>query len=534
MPAEISKQEERQILDAVKTATDHVAAGLTPDAAVEKVARDLGFGPGKVQLIGQAYNTGRQLDQWRAGDPSILDKLAAFDLCDPQAVIAAMATTARDKAAAALVSAEYARPPRLLDSYYREKVAGVVFPAPPPPTSASPRWAGDDGVKAYGKIDRAKHAADEARRVAAFHHDQVRSKVADLVGYFKQAGVARLPFAAVEAAAVTYYGDAASRLLSAVYADGNFKEKRAAATLRPTATPVDHAAAPFSTIKAAIDAAAACHTARQTAAVATVKVAEATAALKSFPSAGSARPPADSGRDPAAAVFGPTKVAFGFGTEVAAIAAGDILAHRATHRAADDDPYGDAEDIDEDVKDARREMAALPPHLRHQLATHLVAKKAAAEKVGFLGAGMGAAFGAGFGRSVGGGIDRGMSNMAPQSPGEMVDDSWMHLEDPEHENELRKIRAHAMINQLMTDPDDPISGHDPDRVLNAYNEISAATPRLAENVATLRPALRRRLEGHQEPFEVKELLDIEHGLSRTKTPTPNTSIMSETPEKILG
>ena len=119
--------------------------------------------------------------------------------------------------------------------------------------------------------------------------------------------------------------------------------------------------------------------------------------------------------------------------------------------------------------------------------------------------------------------------------GDLVDDAWMGLEDPEHENELRKIKAHAMINQLLTDPDDPISGHDPDKVLAAYNEISQAAPRVAENAATLRPALRKRLMGHTEPFESKELLDIEHGLAKTKMPTPNTNLLGgDTPDGLLG
>lgn len=116
----------------------------------------------------------------------------------------------------------------------------------------------------------------------------------------------------------------------------------------------------------------------------------------------------------------------------------------------------------------------------------------------------------------------------------MVQDAWMNLEDPEHENDLRRIRAHALLNQMMTDGDDPISGHDPDKVLAAFNEISSATPRLAENAALLRPVLRKRLEGHQEPFEAKELLDIEKGIAQSKMPTPLTNSLSAAPDKMLG
>jgi hypothetical protein len=123
---------------------------------------------------------------------------------------------------------------------------------------------------------------------------------------------------------------------------------------------------------------------------------------------------------------------------------------------------------------------------------------------------------------------------APKSTGELVDDAWLDLEDPQHANELRKIKTHAMINSMMTDPDSPISGHDPEKVLQAYNEIAQLAPRAAEQPAVLGPLLRRRLEGHAEPFEAKEMTDIEKGLAASKAPTPNTSLLSEAPDKLLG
>lgn len=130
-------------------------------------------------------------------------------------------------------------------------------------------------------------------------------------------------------------------------------------------------------------------------------------------------------------------------------------------------------------------------------------------------------------------LSRGMGSV-PQSKDDMVEDAWMSLEDPEHANELRKIKAHAMLNSMLTDRKDPISGHSPDDVLSAYNEIAQATPRVAETPATLRPILRRRLEGHTEPFEAKEQLDIEKGLAQSKSPTPNTSLLGDTPDKLLN
>ena len=122
----------------------------------------------------------------------------------------------------------------------------------------------------------------------------------------------------------------------------------------------------------------------------------------------------------------------------------------------------------------------------------------------------------------------------PKTKDDLIEDAWMDLEDPGHQNEIRKIKAQAMLNQLMTDPDDPISGYEPDKVLQAYNEIASMTPRIAEQPAALRPLLRRRLQGHQEPFEAKEMTDIEKGLSASRQGTPSTNLLSDSPEMLRG
>lgn len=457
MPETIDAREEQQLLDAVKKAGDHVAAGMTPDAAVEKVARDSGFGPGKIRLMGQAYNTGQQLGQWRTGGTNILDKLASFDLCDPQKVIDNIynGPSAQEKAAAVRVDPEYSRPPHWANKQERVKTASAPLPRSAP---ADYKPDPNEAVhKAFGSIQRAKQAADEGRRKSAAASDAVMSKVAQLVTYFKQASYNRLPFETVEHAVREYYGDAGVSLMNVVHARlGRGGEKRASDKPPVLKAPLNVRAEPFTLIKDAIDAAGTLNRLKKEASdLAAVATTANTEELRPFSKAGEAQQPAETGpwSKEAAALF-QTKEAF----------------------------FGPVPNI---------------------------------------------AIGGAFGRALG---DLG----AAKPTSELVDDEWMKLEDPEHENEMRKIKAHAMINQLMTDPDDPISGHDPDKVLSMYNEISQSTPRLAENIAMLRPMLRKRLEGHTEPFESKEQLDIEHGLSRTKMPTPNTSILGETPEKIMS
>jgi hypothetical protein len=86
------------------------------------------------------------------------------------------------------------------------------------------------------------------------------------------------------------------------------------------------------------------------------------------------------------------------------------------------------------------------------------------------------------------------------------------IDSAEHMTNLRKIKTQAMLNQFLTDSEDPISGYDPDRVMSAYNEIAAIAPRSAEHAGIMGPLLRRRLAGRVEPFEAGQLVETESGL----------------------
>lgn len=517
----VDTREEEQLVDAAKTATDLVAGGMTPNAAIEKIARDSGFGPGKIRLIGYAYNTGQQLGQWR-NSGGILDKLASFELVDPEAVIRSIYKSGAEKTAAAPSLDDYAPPPDWALRERRatlEKAAASLPPADPAPAPNPP----DPMISlrlAYRTSDRAKQAADEAQRLASASADRLNGKLTQLVGYFRKAAHDRLPFDVVASAGRAYFGPSGTQLLDMVYTKSNLAkrgEKTAADRPPVLASTLRLDREPFTLIKAAIDEARNCYTLRQNATQAVKTAADAKeAVLRPFVPAESAKRPADSGpwSSDAAELI---KRAFSFGTEVAAIAAGDILAHKATHQPEDEDPYGDVGSMDAELAEIRRRAAG-----RSRAMQPLSFGKSASI---FGSPAMGAAIGTMVGRTVG---------TVPQTKDDMVDNAWMDLEDPDHQNELRRIRAHTMLNQLLTDPDEPISGHDPDRVMKAYNEIAQATPRVAENIATLRPILRKHLEGHQEPFEVNEMLNTEKGLMAAKSPTPTTSSLSKTPEKMMG
>lgn len=113
-------------------------------------------------------------------------------------------------------------------------------------------------------------------------------------------------------------------------------------------------------------------------------------------------------------------------------------------------------------------------------------------------------------------------------PGNADDDraqNMMHeLDSADHLTEMRKIKTQAMLNQFMTDSEDPISGYDPDRVANAFNEIATIAPRSAEHPGIMGPLLRRRLAGRVEPFEANELVGTESKMRELRSrPAPKPS-----------
>jgi hypothetical protein len=426
-----SSRDEELLLDAVKQAVDLVDRdGLTPDAALTKVAREKNLTPGRIKLVGHAYNTGRQTRQ-REDNTSILAKLAAFPLCDPAAVAAAV--YGPEKKAEA-IDPDYNRSPGWLGDARRVKAASAAWPdikEPAPRVPAPEPYRQSVTERAIRQSHIMKRGHDALRAQASRIEDTLHAGFARLVGYFRKAAHDRLPFDVVEHAALTYLGPLSTPLLAAVHAQARSKEAQAAeAPLK--LVPVNLAAEPFTVIERCLKAAEDLGPAE-----ALVKTSQ--RAIEAFEAVYQ-----DWGR---------------------AVARGDKEA-------------------------ADKAAAIMSPAATGAMVSTLL------------------------NRSLGG---------MPATKSDLVEDAMNQLEDPAHRNELRKIRVHAMLNSMLTDPDDPISSHSPDAVVSAFNEISQLAPRVADQPAALRPLLRRRLQGHTEPFEVKEITDIEKGIgqSRELSQTPS-------------
>ena len=89
------------------------------------------------------------------------------------------------------------------------------------------------------------------------------------------------------------------------------------------------------------------------------------------------------------------------------------------------------------------------------------------------------------------------------------------LNAPDHSDELRRIRAQVMLAEMMGDSENPISEYPPEEVMARYNELAQLAPRISEQSAAMQPLLAKRLAGQTEPFEIKEISDIEKGLKDT-------------------
>lgn len=420
MPEEVTPRDEKHLLDCVDRVVAHVEHDrMDPTAAVAKVARDQSFGPGMIGLLSRAYNTGRQLAQWRAND-SVLDKMASFALADAAQATAlvyppAVSPPAMAKAA---VDADYARPPLWRPDRDRQEALRRELPRIKAASATETQPAAAPLLQKIASADKLQLAVDESRRHAAACQDRLGDCLAELTDYLKQASYQRLPLAQIEHAARTYFGPSAVAFLKLAATQARVREPDAT-TVPLWSRGFDLQAAPFPAI------------------VRGCKLAEDTLQARGW-------------ADEAATLF----------------------------------------------KQAREALKVAPTK----------AAATTSEKKGFLEEALSGGFG--------GMVNKGLGEF-PSSREDLVNADVAKLESPEHKNELRKIRVHSMLNGLMTDPEDPISGHEPDKILSAYNEIAQMAPRLAEQPAALRPLLRKRLAGHNEPFEVKEIADMEKSLAQT-------------------
>jgi len=456
----LSKSDEQKLLDGVKQAVALVDnKGLTPDAALQKVAEELQYSPGFLKAACNAFNTGRQLAQWNEND-SVLDKLASFPLANYDAIHDKMWGKAQEKVASVSLTQ-----PRFLtyDEQFRQELLNRDLSTFTKAASAEPElspMAADEQAdnctkRAYARYEYLNRLAEEARREKTAATAQLEKTVGQLEDYFRKFAHDRLSLAHVQHAAATYYGTAGKALMHHI-ADQLPNEKRAsdyAPSWSGFQSAVDRTQEPYTLIEASIKRAAAYQIAIDQLNEAQEKLAEAKKAVAPF-----------------------SQPRF---------------------------------------KSSNGSPVTLTPSLLPDTG----------EKEANISAALAGGLGMGTARELG--------EYAIHGTDSKMQGLLNELDDPNHLNEMRKIRAQTVLTQLMSDPDNPISGYDPEEVLSAYNDMVKLSPRLADQPAAVGPLLNKRLSGNTEPFELGETLKLEQGLKQTQS-TPSYTDLTKNENSIVG
>jgi len=436
----LSKSDEQKLLDGVKQAVDLVDnEGLSPNAALHKIALELDYSPGFLKAACNAFNNGRQLAQWKAND-SVLDKLASFPLANYETVHDQIWGSSQEKVASA---SSFQPTFSSYDEQFRQSLLDMDISSTEKVASEQTHafvdeYESEKRVKlAYNRMEFQKRQTEAARRDKVAAEDQLWYKMHLLESYFKKFAYDRLPFAQVEHAAATYYGTPGKALMGCM-ANKFPQEKRASdhsKTWSGFHQPVDRNAAPYSLISDCI------------------KQAQVLNAMS------------------------------------------DFLVEESVKLAAAQEEYYSFTRL------------RSPSHNSSQstLTPSLIADPE--KKANLLG---GAAGGAAFG------LGRTFADSLAESSAKRLENQVQDLEDPDHLNELRKIKAQTVLTQMMSDPESPLSEQDPDQIIQAYNDLIQLTPRLADQPAALAPLLNRRMVGNTEPFEVAEALKLEEGLQKSQ------------------
>jgi hypothetical protein len=479
---ELSKSDEQKLLDGVKQAVALVdQQGLTPNDALQKVAEKFQYSPGFLKSACNAFNTGRQLSQWNEHQ-SALDKLASFPLADYNAIHDKMWGKTQEKVAEVSVLtprfksyADLAKEELLnldLNNFTKSAAAVELSAADDLHTDEQ---GGIRVKRAYAALDYHRKLVEESRRQKQAAEDQLNLKLHLLESYFKKFAYDRLPLAQVEHATTLKFGSAGRELIN--YIAVKFpKEKRAcdhSASWRGFSQAVNYNQEPYTLIGEVIKKAKQLNYATTGLKESEAKLAAATDVYTSF---------------------------------IAPLTAPTINSPAClTPSLFESDSQPDSEKVafltgkPSSPKPDSKGTPAKPDSKRTP------AKPDSKNKLSFKPLNW----------PVSG--TKSLLDLVPETDtsGD-VESRVMELDDPQHINDLRAIRAKTILTQMMSDPDSVASGVHPEQVVAAYNDLVQLAPRLSDQPDALKPLLSKRLSGNLEPFEVEQALKIENLLRDTQ------------------
>jgi hypothetical protein len=485
MTKTLSKAAEEQIIAAVKRAVSLVDEDeLQPDAAIEKVAREAKWGAEMIRFASCAYNTARQAAQREIGKTA-LDKLAEFPLADPDKVIAAIYPDHVKSAVAVQqedgVSAEYSIPPnfaqhrlereRLAALHKEPHVKAACCTCPVCGKDPCETNCGHTNADPTKPNEPGKENKKTTYTEALNNHNKLKKKAEE----------------ARHQAAVAY-----DRMLGSLDNLLAYFTKHAIDRVpfyqAETAAQVYYGDAGTQLMDWIYKRA---------------RLKEARAADAKFASAVRA--------NPACEPYNLIRSCFDRARNVTS-------ARLAEKQAKDALDAQTRTQIDPFVK------ASAPQAV--QTSWSLLAGPEAKTAEDPLGLMLPSAAGV----AAKGMLERAVTGGKPEE--DRVNSAWMSLEDPAHDAQLRQIRSQAMLADLMND--EVIGSHDPETVLNKYNEIAQMAPRTAMQPIAMRTLLRRHLSGNIEPFEARELAGLEKDLVGTEADPNKGLINNESSDSILS
>lgn len=446
----LTKEAEAKLIAAIERAAGYVNGGMAPNDAIVKSAVESEIPAGHVDLMVHAYNTGRTTKQREQGE-NTLEKAADFPLADKDTVLDALfpkaVKTSAELVTSKVVAPEYSLSPRDLIA---RRNASTVKAAAAKISLPEKTW-----VPPPRDEEAAVRKAASDRRAAELAQEELR----------RQATAAYAKAAAAMDELHEYFRRPGNMSFQDAVRETELRlGDEGVAVLKKIAAVYPHLEKQAATNELVIGDCEPCKLAE--------KVLDAVHAYN------------------AARAAVPVKEAFRK-KEVPEILTDSILYNPA------DEPLTlkAAASIG-----AAAKSGAATQRLFSSGASFLNAPTAIAEKM--------VAAPAAAGEFVGK-YERGVGDLFLGSPQKSYSKAVQSLNDPEHENALKNIRAQSVVHDMILN-DPVISGYDPKEVALAFNELADIAPSFVDSPGAMQALLRKRLEaGQMADFDIKQLVDME-------------------------
>jgi hypothetical protein len=482
----LSKEAEQKLIQAIEKAAEYVNSGLAPNDAIVKSAAEHSVPAGHVNLMVHAYNTGRTNKQREQGEDTY-EKAADFNLADAETILARLYPK-QVKTSAAIrkaehVSTEYAVPPtgflaRRRSALAKEAAATQTFFSEKAYV-APPRDEHAAAMRAHVQRVAEKRAAEELRRQATMAEHNAAVAMDKLAEYFRVPG--NMSFSdALKEVGLRLGPQGVNVLEKVAVVYPHFKKQ--AATNR------DHFGTDqvYTLVENVIDSVNTLVTARNNAPP--VKAAAAEKKIVPTHITGSI-------------LHNPTTEPIDLKTAAAPRPPAPKTWSQRTNTAlfGAQNPKGGGKDSENSTLQSFSKPIST--------VGEIIGGTVGGKKTDMLASGLG--------------LD--------VDPAKEKLKAYQDLTAPEHELQLKNIRAQATLHDLMSN-DPVISGYNSNEVADAFNDIANTAPNIVESPAVLQAVLRKRLEAGQfADFDVKQLLDMD----KTKTERDNTLLTQKKLEQDL-